>query len=78
MSETLELAKELIRRKSITPDDAGCQELIAARLERSGFAVERMRFGKVDNLWAIRRGGPGPVLCFAGHTDVVPPGPAEK
>ena len=78
MSESLELTKELIRRKSITPDDAGCQELIAARLERAGFAVERMRFGKVDNLWAIRRGGPGPVLCFAGHTDVVPPGPAEK
>jgi succinyl-diaminopimelate desuccinylase len=78
MSATLELTKELIRRKSITPDDAGCQDLLASRLAKAGFAIERMRFGQVDNLWAIRRGGPGPVVCFAGHTDVVPPGPAEK
>jgi succinyl-diaminopimelate desuccinylase len=69
---------ELIRRKSVTPDDAGCQEILAARLERAGFSVERMRFGDVDNLWAIHRGGDGPVACFAGHTDVVPPGPREK
>jgi succinyl-diaminopimelate desuccinylase len=78
MSETLELTKELIRRRSVTPDDAGCQEMLAARLERAGFSVERMRFGDVDNLWAIHRGGDGPVACFAGHTDVVPPGPREK
>jgi succinyl-diaminopimelate desuccinylase len=78
MSETLELTKELIRRKSVTPDDAGCQALLAARLEAVGFAVEHMRFNDVDNLWAVHRGGPGPTLCFAGHTDVVPPGPLEK
>ena len=78
MSATLELTKELIRRKSITPDDAGCQDLLAKRLAHAGFTVERMRSGSVDNLWALRRGGPGPVLCFAGHTDVVPAGPAEK
>jgi succinyl-diaminopimelate desuccinylase len=78
MSTTLELTKELIRRKSVTPDDAGCQRLIAARLQAAGFAVEHLRFGEVDNLWAIRRGGAGPTLCFAGHTDVVPAGPLEK
>jgi succinyl-diaminopimelate desuccinylase len=78
MSETLELTKELVRRRSVTPDDAGCQELLAARLARAGFAVERMRFGDVDNLWAIHRGGDGPVVCFAGHTDVVPTGPLDK
>jgi succinyl-diaminopimelate desuccinylase len=78
MSETLELTKELIRRKSVTPDDGGCQQLIASRLEAAGFAIEHLRFGDVDNLWAIYRGGPGPTLCFAGHTDVVPPGPREK
>jgi len=78
MSETLELAKALIRRRSITPDDAGCQALIAARLQSAGFAVEHLRFGEVDNLWAIHRGGDGPTLCFAGHTDVVPTGPLAK
>ena len=78
MSETLELTKELIRRKSITPEDGGCQQLIAARLAALGFAVEHLRFNDVDNLWAIHRGGPGPTLCFAGHTDVVPTGPLEK
>jgi succinyl-diaminopimelate desuccinylase len=78
MSETLELTKELIRRRSITPDDAGCQALLAARLEAAGFAIEHMRFNDVDNLWAVHRGGNGPTLCFAGHTDVVPPGPREK
>ena len=78
MSETLELAKELIRRKSVTPDDAGCQLLIAGRLKAAGFAVEHLRFGDVDNLWAIHRGGTGPTLCFAGHTDVVPTGPVAK
>jgi len=72
--ETIALMQELIRRPSITPDDAGCQEIIAARLSAIGFDCESMQFGKVQNLWA-RRGDTGPVLCFAGHTDVVPPGP---
>ncbi len=78
MSETLDLTKELIRRKSVTPEDGGCQPLIAARLQAAGFSVEHLRFGDVDNLWAIHRGGPGPTLCFAGHTDVVPTGPLAK
>jgi succinyl-diaminopimelate desuccinylase len=78
MSETLELTKELIRRKSVTPDDAGCQALLAGKLAAAGFTVEHMRFADVDNLWAIHRGGEGPVACFAGHTDVVPTGPLEK
>src|SRR5256885_1402345 len=73
----LELAKELIARKSITPADGGCQPLIAARLERSGFRCEPMPFGAVQNLWA-RRGTGGPVVCFAGHTDVVPTGPLDE
>jgi succinyl-diaminopimelate desuccinylase len=78
MSETLELTKELIRRKSVTPDDAGCQQVIAGRLKAAGFAIEHLRFGDVDNLWAVHRGGAGPTLCFAGHTDVVPTGPLAK
>lgn len=73
---TVELARELIRRPSVTPDDAGCQMLIAERLGRLGFHIEPMPFGEVHNLWA-RRGGQGPLLCLAGHTDVVPPGPRE-
>lgn len=77
MSDTLELARELIARPSVTPDDAGCQQVLAERLEPLGFAIEKLRFGEVDNLWA-RRGNTGPVLAFAGHTDVVPPGPLEK
>lgn len=76
MSDTLQLARELIRRRSVTPDDAGCQDLLAGRLEPLGFRMERLRFGDVDNLWA-RRGDSGPVLAFAGHTDVVPTGPLE-
>lgn len=64
---------ELIRRRSVTPDDAGCQTLIAAALEPLGFLCERMPFGEVANLWA-RRGLEAPLVCFAGHTDVVPPG----
>jgi succinyl-diaminopimelate desuccinylase len=76
MSATLELALELIRRPSITPVDAGCQDLLAARLAAIGFRIEPMPFGEVSNLWA-RRGDAGPLLCFAGHTDVVPPGPPE-
>lgn len=78
MSETLELTKDLIRRKSVTPEDGGCQPLLAARLGAAGFATEHLRFGEVANLFALHRGGDGPLLVFAGHTDVVPPGPREK
>ncbi|MCQ4270811.1 succinyl-diaminopimelate desuccinylase [Pseudomonas kuykendallii] len=74
LSATLELACELIRRPSVTPVDEGCQELMMRRLAALGFELEPMRIGEVDNFWA-RRGGEGPVLCFAGHTDVVPTGP---
>jgi succinyl-diaminopimelate desuccinylase len=74
MTETLALAKALIARRSLTPDDAGCQEILIERLEKVGFIVERMRFGSVDNFWA-RRGIEAPVVVFAGHTDVVPSGP---
>ncbi len=76
MSETLELARDLIARPSVTPEDAGCQELLADRLRPLGFETEPMPFGEVRNLWA-RRGSDGPLFCFAGHTDVVPPGPLE-
>jgi succinyl-diaminopimelate desuccinylase len=69
----LDLLFELMRRRSVTPDDAGCQELIAARLQAAGFSCESMPFSDVTNLWA-RRGSSSPVLCFAGHTDVVPAG----
>ena len=74
---TLELAKALIARRSMTPDDAGCQEILIDRLEKLGFRVERMRFGNVDNFWA-RKGATSPVICFAGHTDVVPSGPVAS
>ena len=73
-SPTLELAIDLISRPSVTPEDAGCQALMIERLQRLGFHVERLRFGEVDNFWA-RRGDSGPLLAFAGHTDVVPTGP---
>ena len=73
----LELAKELIRRRSVTPEDGGCQELVAARLARSGFRCESMPFGAVRNLWA-RRGEAPPLVCLAGHTDVVPTGPLSE
>jgi succinyl-diaminopimelate desuccinylase len=76
-SATLELAKALIRRHSLTPDDGGCQQLIAERLRPLGFHIEPMPFGSVHNLWA-RRGERKPLVCFAGHTDVVPPGPLEQ
>lgn len=72
-SPTLALARELVRRPSVTPNDAGCQPLIADRLAAAGFTIEHMRFGEVDNLWA-RRGTAEPVFAFAGHTDVVPTG----
>jgi len=74
---TIELAKALIARRSLTPDDAGCQEILIKRLQKLGFKIEKMRFGYVDNFWA-RRGTAGPILCFAGHTDVVPTGPVEQ
>ena len=73
MKETLNLAEELIRQESITPNDAGCLDIIGARLEQSGFELTRLRFGQVDNLWAVH-GKSGDCLTFAGHTDVVPPG----
>jgi succinyl-diaminopimelate desuccinylase len=75
-TSTLSLACELIARNSVTPEDAGCLELIAARLVPLGFALERIDSGGVSNLWA-RRGTARPILCFAGHTDVVPPGPQD-
>lgn len=71
--DALELTEALVRRRSVTPDDAGCQQLLGSRLLAAGFRLEAMRFGETDNLWA-RRGTKGPVLCFAGHTDVVPSG----
>lgn len=74
MSGTLDLARALIARPSVTPDDAGCQAIIAERLRASGFVIESMPSGPVSNLFA-RHGTGGPLLCFAGHTDVVPPGP---
>ncbi len=77
MSETLELAKQLIARSSVTPADGGCLELISARLAPLGFTLERMDRNGVSNLWT-RRGAAGPALCFAGHTDVVPPGPRDQ
>jgi succinyl-diaminopimelate desuccinylase len=77
MSDTLELAKDLIARRSITPEDAGCQEIMIARLETLGFQVEHLRFEDVDNFWA-RRGDSAPLYAFAGHTDVVPTGPEDQ
>jgi succinyl-diaminopimelate desuccinylase len=76
-NDTLELTRQLIALRSVTPDDAGCQQLLAQRLEQAGFQIEHLRFGEVDNLWA-RRGNTAPLLCFAGHTDVVPTGPLEQ
>lgn len=76
VSATLELTQELIRRPSVSPEDHGCLEIITRRLQALGFRVERLAFGPVENIWA--RHGAGPVLCFAGHTDVVPTGPREE
>jgi succinyl-diaminopimelate desuccinylase len=83
MTTTLELAEALIARRSVTPEDAGCQDLIAQRLRALGFECELLQHGpedfRVANLWAIRRGTqPGPTFAFAGHTDVVPPGPLAQ
>lgn len=77
VSATLALTQELIRRPSVSPEDQGCLEIIARRLTALGFKVERLTFGPVENIWA-RHGDSGPVLCFAGHTDVVPTGPREE
>ncbi|MEJ2345177.1 MAG: succinyl-diaminopimelate desuccinylase [Gammaproteobacteria bacterium] len=77
MSATIELTKDLVGRASVTPEDAGCQEVMIARLEALGFGVERLRFGDVENFWA-RRGDKRPLFVFAGHTDVVPTGPREQ
>ncbi len=76
-SPTLALAKTLIARASVTPDDAACQQLLAERLQAQGFRIQHLRFGQVHNLWA-RRGGEAPLFVFAGHTDVVPPGPLAQ
>ena len=76
-SPTIELTSELIQIPSVTPDDKGCQALLAERLTKIGFVCEHMRFGDVDNLWA-RRGDAAPLFAFAGHTDVVPAGPESK
>ncbi|SEN36374.1 succinyl-diaminopimelate desuccinylase [Nitrosomonas marina] len=76
-NETLDLARQLIQQRSITPHDSDCQKILAQRLQKAGFLIENMRFGEVDNLWA-RRGSNSPVLCFAGHTDVVPTGPLAE
>lgn len=77
MSATLDLAIDLLARRSVTPEDAGCQELLISRLKPLGFTIERMRFGNVDNLYA-RRGTASPLVVFAGHTDVVPTGPLDQ
>ena len=76
-SPTLVLTEALIERASVSPEDRGCQALMIERLEAIGFAVERLPFGPVENFWATRGREP-PVFCFAGHTDVVPPGPLES
>jgi succinyl-diaminopimelate desuccinylase len=76
-NETLALAQALIACRSLTPFDNGCQEILISRLGKIGFSIERIRCGEVDNLWA-RRGTVAPLLCFAGHTDVVPTGPVDK
>jgi len=75
-SETIALTKELVSSRSITPEDAGCQDLMIARLKALGFKIEKLRFDDVDNFWA-RRGDQQPLLAFAGHTDVVPTGPLD-
>lgn len=77
MSSTLELTKDLIARQSVTPEDAGCQQLMAERLESLGFTISHLKSNGVTNLWA-RRGTEAPLFAFAGHTDVVPTGPVDK
>ncbi len=77
MSETLELLKQLIRRQSVTPEDAGCQDLLIERMEKYGFKTERLNFEDTKNIW-LKRGTTKPLLTFLGHTDVVPPGPLDR
>ena len=77
MNDVLSLTKALINRQSVTPEDAGCMELLASLLTPLGFKVETLNFGDTQNVW-IRKGEQAPVFCFAGHTDVVPSGPAAK
>jgi len=77
LNDVLDLTSALIARASVTPDDAGCQQLIAERLERAGFAITPLRFGETDNLWATHGSG-SPVLALVGHTDVVPTGPLDQ
>src|SRR5438045_8705286 len=77
MSRAIELTKTLIARRSVTPIDEGCQQIMTGRLAAAGFQVERLSFGSVEDFWA-RRGGTGPVFCFAGHTDVVPTAPLKE
>ena len=77
LSPTLQLACDLIRRPSVTPIDADCQKLMMQRLGDAGFMLEPMRIEDVDNFWATHGKHEGPVLCFAGHTDVVPTGPVQ-
>lgn len=76
MNPVIELTTQLITRKSVTPEDAGCQDILCDRLRQAGFRIESLPFGEVTNFWAVR-GDTGPLLAFAGHTDVVPPGPLE-
>ena len=76
-SATITLTQDLIRRRSVTPEDCGCQQVMIDRLAAIGFHIEKLRFEDVDNFWAVR-GTQGPTLCFAGHTDVVPTGPEEN
>ncbi len=77
MPDTLALTCDLMSRPSVSPADGGCQALMGERLQALGFRIEHLRFGQVENLWA-RRGAAAPLFCFAGHTDVVPPGPLEE
>ena len=78
LSPTLQLACDLIRRPSVTPVDADCQAQMMNRLGAVGFTLEPMRIEDVDNFWATHGNQEGPVLCFAGHTDVVPTGPVQQ
>ena len=77
MSKTVELAQQLIRCESVTPDDSDCQQIIATRLDSLGFRHSHLRYADVDNLWSVTEGD-GPLFVFAGHTDVVPTGPLES
>src|SRR5687768_6483577 len=77
MSATVDLTLDLISRNSVTPADQGCQEVMTRRLADVGFKIEHLRYGMVDNFWATRGSG-APVPCFAGQTDVGPPGPLEE